>query len=71
MQMSLLTLLLRNDHKAIQTKISFRYQGQQADTKDNSPAAVRYQRFTLHIFAGENFNTLSTLPTGGDSLFCL
>ena len=58
MQMSHLTLLIRNDNKAIQTKISIRYQRQQADTKDNSPAAMRYQRFTLHIFAGENFNTL-------------
>ena len=39
-------------------EISIRYQRQQADTKDNSPAAMRYQKFTLHIFAGENFNTL-------------
>ena len=58
MQMSPLTLLIRNDNMAIQTKISIRYQRQPADTKDNSPAAMRYQKFTLHIFAGENFNTL-------------
>ena len=58
MQTSHLTLLIINDNKAIQTKISIRYQRQQADTEDNSPAAMRYQRFTLHIFAGENFNTL-------------
>ena len=54
MQMSSLTLLIRNDNKAIQTEISIRYLRQQADTKDNSPAAMRYQKFTLHIFAGEN-----------------
>ena len=58
MQTSPLTLLIRNDSKAIQTEISIRYQRQQADTKDNSPAVMRYQKFTLHIFAGENFNTL-------------
>ena len=58
MQMSHLTLLIRNDNKAIQTKISIRYQRQKADTRDNSPAVMRYQKFTLHIFAGENFNTL-------------
>ena len=58
MQTAHLTLLFRNDNKAIQTEISIRYQRQQADTKDNSPTAMRYQRFTLNIFAGENFNTL-------------
>ena len=58
MQMSCLTLLIINDNKAIQTKISIRYQRQQADTKDNNPAVMRYQRLTLHIFARENFNTL-------------
>ena len=58
MQMSPLTLLIRNDNKAIQTEISIRYHRQQADSKDNSPAAMRYQKSTLHIFAGENFNTL-------------
>ena len=58
MQMSPLTLLIRNDNKAIQTEISIRYQRQQADTKDNRPAVMRYQKFTLHIFAGGNFNTL-------------
>ena len=58
MQMSHLTLQIINDNKAIQTEISIRYQRQQADTKENSPAVMRYQRFTLHIFGGENFNTL-------------
>ena len=58
MQMSHLTLLIRSDNKAIQTKISIRYQRQQADTKDNSLGVMRYQRFTMHIFAGENFDTL-------------
>ena len=58
MQTSHLTLLIRSDNKAIQTEISIRYQRQQADTEDNSPGAMRYQRLTLHLFAGENFNTL-------------
>ena len=58
MQMSPLTLLIRNGNKAIQTEISIRYQRQQADTKDNSPAVMRYIKFTLHIFTGEYFNTL-------------
>ena len=58
MQTSHLTLLIRSDNKAIQTEISIRYQRQQADTEDNSPGVMRYQRFTLHIFAGENFKTL-------------
>ena len=58
MQTSPLTLLIRNVNKDVQTEISIRYQRQQADTKDNSPAAMRYQKFTLHIFDGENFNTL-------------
>ena len=55
MQTSHLALLIRNDNKAIQTEISIRYWRQQADTEDNSPAAMRYQRFTMHIFAGEHF----------------
>ena len=55
MQMSHLTLLIRSDNKAIQTDISIMIP---ADTEDNSPGVMRYQRFTLHIFAGESFNTL-------------
>ena len=57
MQTSRLALLTRSDNKAIQTEISIRYQRQQADTKDNSPGMIRYQRFTINIFAGEIFNT--------------
>ena len=48
MQMSCLTLLIRYDNKAIQTEISIRYQRQQADTKDNSPAAIS-KVHTTHI----------------------
>ena len=57
MQTSHLALLTRSDNKAIQTEISIRYQRQQADTEDNRPGTMRYQRFTMHNFAGENFNT--------------
>ena len=57
MQTSRLALLTRSDNMAIQTEISIRYQRQQADTKDNSPGTIRYQRFTINIFAGEIFNT--------------
>ena len=51
MQTSRLALLTRSDNMAIQ------YQRQQADTKDNSPGVIWYQRLTLRIFAGENCNT--------------
>ena len=57
MQTSCLALLTRSDNKAIQTEISIRSQRQQADTEDNSPGTIRYQRFTINIFAGEIFNT--------------
>ena len=57
MQTSRLALLTRSDNMAIQTEISIRYQRQQADTKDNSLGMIRYQRFTMNIFAGEIFNT--------------